>query len=176
VQKTDNLMERPMSEDLDLSLLDAPTELVAELATLVLEDVAPEEQTNFEETSKDYFADPRAMLSPQRREEAVGFGLDLALFTPYVLAVVTPVVGFLATTVAEGLREEARPVVLRLVRRLFRRSGDTGVNTEGGPCLDQQHAQRVRDIAHERAKALGLRDDQATLLADSVVGAIWVAG
>jgi hypothetical protein len=89
-------------------------ELVAELAQLVLEQVAPEELVIFPQSAEEYFDDPQATLDPRRRDEAVGFGLDLALRTPYVLAVVTPVIHYLAAAVADAAREEVAPVVARL--------------------------------------------------------------
>ena len=60
---------------------DAERDLVGELARAVVERVAPEELGLFEETEADYFRDPGLVLRAGRRDEAVGFGLDLALLT-----------------------------------------------------------------------------------------------
>ena len=77
-------------------------ELVRELAQIALSEVAPEELAIFDETADEFFADPDGVLSPEHRDEAVGFGLDAALATPFVLAVVMPVVQYLVATVADG--------------------------------------------------------------------------
>lgn len=149
-------------------------QLSGELARLVLERVAPDEVVLFELTAEEYFADPQAVLDPRRREESVGFGLDLALLTPYILAVAGTVVTWLGTTVAEAAREESSAVVTEWVRRLFRH------NRRGTPeagqirPLSHEQARRIREVAYQRAKALGLDDGRAALIADSFVGAVLV--
>ena len=104
---------------------EAEQELVGELARAVVRCVAPEELGLFAETEADYFRDPGLVLRARSRDEAVGFGLDLALLTPYVLAVGTAVVHFLALVVSDAVRDEARdelkPVIAGRVRRLLRR-------------------------------------------------------
>jgi hypothetical protein len=146
--------------------------LVAELAQLVLERAAPEELVLFEETAQEYFDDPGAVLDPTRRDEPVGFGLNLALLTPYVLAVVTPAVRYLAATVADSLAEESRPLVAGMVRRLLRKPQPVPSGIQPPPPLNAEQARRVRELAYQRALALGLDDDHAVLLADSVVGGL----
>jgi hypothetical protein len=148
-------------------------ELVAELARLALEQAAPEELVLFQETAEEYFRDPQGVLDRGRRDEALGFGLDMALLGPYVLAVATPVVRFLASTVAGAVGEELKPMLARLVRRLLRQP-DSGPEGDGQapPPLSPDQARRVRDIAYRRARELGLAEGQAELLADSVVGGL----
>jgi hypothetical protein len=151
-------------------------ELVVELARLALERAAPEELVLLGENAEEYFRDPQAVLDPRRRDEALGFGLDVAMVTPYVLAVATPVVQFLVSTVADTVGQEAKPLVARIVRRLLRRP-DPAPAPEGGeaPPLSTGQARQVREIAYQRARSLGLDDGQAGLLADSVVGGLVVA-
>jgi hypothetical protein len=151
------------------------TDLVVELSEIAVSHVAPDEIAVFDETVAEFFSDPDAVLSPARRDEAVGFGLDAALATPYVLAVVIPVVQFLTQVVVDASKNEAKSVVASLVRRLFKRA-DTTEAAEGVPALTIEQGKRLRTIALERAKSLGLPDQQAILLADSVTGAVLVAG
>ena len=161
---------------------DADRDLLEELARTILEHSAPEELVIFEETSEEYFHNPDAVLHPARRDEALGFGLDLALLTPYVLAVAAPVLSFLVQTVASAAKEEATPHVRELVRRLFNRSSGKGERPEraqqrvGEPlALTGAQAREVREVALARATDLGLPAEQARLLADSVVGGLVVA-
>ncbi len=133
----------------------ANDELSGELARLVLEQVAPDELAIFELTAEEYFADRQGVLNPQRREESVGFGLDLALLTPYVLAVASMVVTWLGTTVAEAAREESTAVVTSWIRRLFRRSQQNSPAPEPVRPLSIDQARRIREVAFQRAKALG---------------------
>jgi hypothetical protein len=156
----------------------ADRDLLEELARTILEHSAPEELVIFEETSEEYFRDPDAVLHPARRDEPLGFGLDLALLTPYVLAVAAPVLGFLVQTVAAAAKEEATPRVRELVRRLFNRSAGEGVRPEQDDqplALTVEQAREVREVALARAADLGLPAEQARLLADSVVGGLVVA-
>jgi hypothetical protein len=149
-------------------------QLVVELSQLVLEQAAPEELLLFHETAKEYFEDPHAVLYPKRQDERVGFGLDVALLTPYALAVATQVVRFLASTLIDAGIDRSRPLVIRLVRRLLRRS-DQPTRPEGGPePLSPDQAGQLREITYQHAKGLGLPESQATLLADAVVGAVLV--
>ena len=152
-------------------------DLLEELARTILERSAPEELVIFGETAEEYFQDPDAVLHPTRRDEALGFGLDLALLTPYVLAVATPVLGFLVQTVTAAAKEEATPRIRELVRRLFNRSGHRDApDAVGAPvALTTEQAREVRAVALARATDLGLPDEQARLLADSVVGGLVVA-
>jgi hypothetical protein len=97
------------------------------------------------------------------------------MLTPYALAVCAGVVRFLATTVADAARQESKPLVTRLVRRLLRQP-DAPDEPAGDapPPLSGEQARQVRDVAYQQAKHLGLDDDQATLLANSVIGGLVV--
>ena len=153
---------------------EAENQLVAELARLALEQAAPEELVLFPDNAEEYFKDPQAALSPERRDEALGFGLDLAILTPYILAVATSVIRFLVSTVGEAVGEESKPLVTRIVRRLLRRpeAASEEADEASPPPLTGDQTRRVREIAYQRAKGLGLDEDQAVLLADSVVGGL----
>lgn len=153
--------------------LDADRSLVEELAQLVLEQAAPEELVIFDESAAEYFADPARVLDPKRRDEAVGFGLELAMVTPYVFAVVTSCLGFMVRTVAEtATSEAAKPAIGDLLRRFVRRGPGGGDATS----LSKDQADGVREVAFGRAKDLGLSEEQARLLADAVLGGLNVAG
>jgi hypothetical protein len=150
-------------------------ELAAELAQLALEESAPHELDVFPEVAAEYFADPEAVLNPARREEDIGFGLEFALLTPYVLSVAVAVVRFLAALVGETVKEESKPVLARLVRQLLRRPGAAGADPPSAH-LSEQQARQVREVAYVNAKGLGLDDARATLLADSIVGGVLTGG
>jgi hypothetical protein len=163
---------------------DAERDLVGELARAVVERVAPEELGLFAETEADYFRDPGLALRAGSRDEAVGFGLDLALLTPYVLAVGTAVVRFLATVVSDAVRDEVRdevkPVVAGRVRRLLRRDDPAEADRRGSceqdraPSMTVEQAREVRRVALQQAVQSGLDDEKAALLADAFVGALMV--
>jgi hypothetical protein len=150
----------------------ADRELVVELAAAVVAQVSPEELTIFEEEVAAYFAAPPNAVAQRRRDEPVGFGLDLTLFAPYALAVGTTVVNMLSSMLTDEARDAARPVVAQLVRRVLRRAP----NTAGEPpqALTVAQAALVRRTALSRAEELGLPRTRAKLLADAVVGGLMV--
>jgi hypothetical protein len=149
--------------------------LASELAALTLEDAAPEELALFPEISEEYFRDPDGVINPRSRDEAVGFGLDIAMLTPYLLAVAMPVVQLLASAVHETAKEEVKTSLAGAVRRLLRR--DQGAPAEPGaqPALSPEQARLVRQTAYEQARGLGVDEERAGLLADSLVGRLLVA-
>jgi hypothetical protein len=164
----------------------AERELVGELARVVVRHVAPEELGLYAETKADYFRDPGFVLRAKSPDEAVGFGLDLALLTPYVLVVGTAVVHFLAMVVSDAVRDEARdelrPVIAGRVRRLLRQDDPAAADRrqpEGhdrSPGVTVEQAREVRQIALRQAVQSGLDDEKAALLADAFVGALLVNG
>jgi hypothetical protein len=165
---------------------DAEQELVGELARAVVRCVAPEELGLFAETEADYFRDPGLVLRARSRDEAVGFGLDLALLTPYVLVVGTAVVHFLAMVVSDAVRDEARdelkPVIAGRVRRLLRRDDPAAADRsqpeehDRAPGVTAEQARQIRQVALRQAMQSGLDDEKAALLADAFVGALLVNG
>lgn len=154
----------------------AERDAVVHLAQLVLRDTAPAELTIFDHVADEYFDDPDTALSSHSREEAIGFGLDLALVTPVLLAVATSVVRFLSSFVADAARDEASAQVARWMRRLLTRDdGDDEAIDDGAEALDVEQARRVHDVARNRAVALGMGETDADVLADAIVGRLVIA-
>ena len=155
-------------------------DLVEEFAKQVLAEIAPEELAVFDETAEEYRDDPQGVLTATGRDEAVGFGLELALLTPYVLAVAGSVLGYLVTTFSDAAKSEAKPAIADLVHRLFRRGDAAGKAAQGqqdesSANLTPEQAARVRKVALARAHDLKLSDSNAHLLADAIVGGLNVA-
>lgn len=153
-------------------------EVVTALARRALEVTAPDELVVFDDTATDYFRNPQAALDGRGRDEPVGFGLDLALLTPYLIAMATSAVQLLGTIVRDAVREEGTAGAAALIRRLFRlpsRQASARPQPAVAP-LSVDQARYVRDGAFAKGRALGLDDAQATLLADSIVGGLVVAG
>ncbi len=127
--------------------------LIASLTEFALERAAPEELVVFDETAQEFFADPQAALTAANKDSAVGFGLELAMLTPVALAVGSAVVQALSDWAVAGI-----------LRRFGRKRSDI--------VLTPDQARHVRQVALDRARSLGVPDNQAALLADSFVGAI----
>jgi len=144
--------------------------LITELAQRAVERAAPAELAVFPETAADYFRHPDQALKARRHDEAVGFGLDLALVTPYLLAIATVAVQTVVATLSDAAQAEGMPAARSLVRRVFRLPGPA---PDTDPVqLSPDQARQVRDRALGQARALGLPEAQAGLLADAVVGGL----
>lgn len=147
--------------------------LVTEVAAVVLRRVAPEELGVLDDTAREFFDDPQSVLRGRRRDEALGFGLDLALLAPYVLAVGGPVVSYLAAVVGDAAKGAAadalKPVIAARVRGLLSHDG-------GAPGLSSEQIRHVHDLVRDRAHAIGLADEQVELLADAFVGSLYSGG
>ncbi len=112
--------------------VDTQRALVRDLASTVLASQAPDELALLDLTSEEFFADPDAALARDRRDESLGFGIELAMLTPLVLAVVTPVVQFLVDlatdtikeTITDSAKHELTPRVAAWLRRVTRRGDD----------------------------------------------------
>ena len=115
----------------------------------------------------------------------LGFGVGGAVtfLTPVILAVATEVVTFLALELSKQLKAETTDTITALIKRLFKplKSKAEAAGADGGsgggskpaadpPPLSQQQLTKIRKLVYEKAKQFQLVDDQAALLADSMVG------
>jgi hypothetical protein len=151
-------------------------ELVAALARATVEKAAPEELPLFRPTSEAYFADPRALERGGGKEAMLGFGVDAAmmLMTPVVLQVARDAIGFLGQQLRERAAAEGEGAIDRIIAKIVHRDGATD-DVEPADELTDEQLEQVRAFAIEKARALKLSDERATLLADSLVGSLATA-
>ena len=160
--------------------MDAQQQVVVELTGLVLGDIAPEELPELPEVATEFFAAPERMVGARGRDEALGFGVDLALMAPYVLALAGPVVSYLVGIVADGVKDAATPLVADRTRRLLRRdppsapAAPPSAPPSGLPVLAPGQARDIRERTRQYAESLGLPAPDAGMLADAVVGRLVV--
>lgn len=148
---------------------DEERELATDLARRALTRTAPEELLVFDEVAEEYFADPRRAVAGDTRDEAVGFGLDLGMMTPAMLAVAVIAVRTVATILGTAVTEEGTSLTRRGLRRLFGiEAGEaTPAHSVG---LSAEELAAVQRSARDGAVALGLAPEQAKLLADAITG------
>jgi hypothetical protein len=144
-------------------------ELTRELARVALHRAAPDELAIFDDLVVEYFADPQAALHPVDRDETLGFGLDLTLLTPYVLAAAAYVLPLLNEMMTEVAKEQGSALVGSWVSRLIHREA-----RPGSVQLTVEQARKVQAVAFEQARRAGLDDNRARLVADSIAGAVTV--
>ena len=159
-----------MNEDSTLSPEDE-RELATDLARQALARTAPEELLVFDDVADEYFVDPDQALVADSRDEAVGFGLDLAMLTPALLAVAVAAVRAVAGIVSTAATQEGIPVARRIMRRMFGLEKGEATSPPSVQ-LTTEELKAVRRSALDRGVALGLAPDQAGLLADAIVGGL----
>jgi hypothetical protein len=163
-------------------------ELILAATRAVIADIAPQELPLVTPISTAFFADPDGTLRRRAsKDEPLGFGVPgeaAPLLTPIAFAVVTEVIKFLAEQVRTSVEAEAPGLIDDLVKSLFKKLRRTEVTagesvradtTARQPTLTRQQLAQVREIALQKARALGLTSRKAELLADSLVGGLAVA-
>lgn len=152
-------------------------QLATELAREVVADLAPNELTTFRATSAAYFKDPdQAFKGPQRDEMlAFGGGDAVMLLTPYALAIARPVVHLLVEELGKGLTERSADVIVRWVRRIFRRheatAADDGTDPEPEPLTSEQ-LNRIQQLALEKGRELDLPERDAKALTNAIIASL----
>jgi hypothetical protein len=142
-------------------------EVISQLAYDVILEVAAEEDLIFEENRDAYFANPeQALAEEQAKEEMLGFGTEaVIILTPFVLAILTEVVKFLAEELKKALGAE----VGEMVKLFFKKYRPTATQQAPPPLTAQQLAQ-VRKLAFEKGRHYKLSEERANQIANAIIG------
>ncbi len=165
-----------MSIDAVVTASPEERQLAVELAAAVLEETAPDEVPALGDLSAEFFADPQGAVQRDERDEPLAFGADLALVTPYVLAVAVPLVQWLGGLVADGAKEALTPLVADHIRALFRRRTEARAAAAPSGGLSAEQARTAWRTTFDRLRSLGVPDAEARSIAESVAGALIVSG
>jgi hypothetical protein len=150
---------------------DESRELSTQLARLVIERAAPDELLTFDEVAEEYHADPQATLNPRNKDEAVGFGLELAMLAPFALAVAEFVIGFIGDLLRDVAKDAAKPAVSGMLKRVPR-PGTGQVSAPAEIELTKEQRARIFAAAKEQSTRLGLDEDKAVLLGNAIIGVL----
>jgi hypothetical protein len=167
--------------------------IIEGLAHSAVEEIAPEELPLFGPTSEAYFDPARGTPAGAKSDEMLGFGVDAAaamvLVTPVALEAAKSVVGFVVAELQTAFKDEAKPMIQALVKRLLHRGAKPAGGPEGkaGGAGDQAAAKPAADeplpftqvqldelhkVALKTAERMGMERDKASVVADAIVGAI----
>jgi hypothetical protein len=91
--------------------------------------------------------------------------------SPVILPVVASVLKFLAEEVKSSIHDQH--LVGDALRRLFGKAA-SGTTKVPEVVLTREQLVQVRKLAFEKARELNLKDQEASLLADSIVGSLTV--
>jgi hypothetical protein len=134
-------------------------DFVVDTARDVVADLAPDELALFEPVSRAYLRDPKKVLSDRERPGAVlGSGLDIAV------TVLSPVALGVATAVYEHLLDKAGEKIVESGGKLFKRLR----RPRNAPEITADQLDELRALAVDRAKELGVADDLAEKVGDTL--------
>jgi hypothetical protein len=143
-----------------------PTVTAHDLAKRVVEAVAPAELPSFAVVAAPYLDHPERAERKLRRDRDAALGDAVEVVTP----VVALVSGSVVTALADGLGSAAKTGAGSVFRKFTRRRAvEAPVRSWSSDDLA-----RVRATALVRAKALGVDEQRAEVLADAVVVALLV--
>jgi hypothetical protein len=158
-------------------------ELVLDLAQKVVLEIAPQEKRTFGAVSQAYLIDPeRTLKGDGGGDELIGFGIgEVVLLTPVILEVVSTAVEFLTTISQEALENTLKEAIkkesagfLEKIAKFFIRLFEHNQHQKSLPLLPltTEQMREVRQLAFEKARLLNLDENQASLLADSLIGSL----
>ena len=167
--------------------------IVEALARVAVDDAAPEERPLFGPMADAYYDPRRGTPSGAKSDEMLGFGVDAAaavvLVTPVALEVAKNVLGYVVGELQTAFKDEAKPMIQALVKRVLRRSpkpeddkaaaepaaepaAAPAAEPAAAPQLTQAQLDELRKVALSTAERMGLREPKASVLADAIVGAM----
>ena len=167
--------------------------IIEGLAHSAVEEIAPEELPLFGPTSEAYFDPARGTPAGAKSDEMLGFGVDAAaamvLVTPVALEAAKSVVGYVLGELQSAFKDEARPMIQALVRRLLHggakpagapegKAGGAGDQAAAKPAADeplpftQVQLDELHKVALKTAERMGMERDKASVVADAIVGAV----
>jgi len=167
--------------------------IIEGLAHSAVEEIAPEELPLFGPTSEAYFDPARGTPAGAKSDEMLGFGVDAAaamvLVTPVALEAAKSVVGYVLGELQSAFKDEARPMIQALVRRLLHggakpagapegKAGEAGGQAAARPAADeplpftQVQLDELHKVALKTAERMGMERDEASVVADAIVGAV----
>jgi len=153
-------------------------QLIADLTRDIVAQTAPQELPLFRTMSAAYFKNPDKVLKGQPgKDDVLGFGEAEAvmILTPSILAIMSQVVHFVTAEVQKSIATYSADVIDDLVRKMFNKFRlAEKKDQENLPALTTEQLTRVRNLAYQGARKLGLSDARADLLADSIVGSLVV--
>ncbi|MGI5505344.1 hypothetical protein [Lentzea sp. CA-135723] len=145
-----------------------------DLARRVVREIAPEELPSFDVVAAPYLENPRQAERRLRQayDDPIGFGLGdvVAMATPVIALVSGSVITAVSDSIGTAVRDGAAGAARKVWRKL-RGKPDEPLALPPTPLTTAQLAE-VRQIALDRALALGVKQPKADALADAVIAAL----
>ena len=145
------------------------------MARLIVTRVAPDELSLYPAASRAFLANPAAMIGESNaRDEVLALGgmTDIAMLTPYILAVSHVVLGFIGTDIVEPLVKEGAGAFRQKIKAIFKHPDPPSQATSLPSEFTQEQLAQVREVALEKARMMHLPKEKAELIADAAVGSL----
>jgi hypothetical protein len=145
-----------------------------ELARRVVRKIAPEELSSFDIVAAPYLERPNQAERRLRQahDDPLGFGLGdiVAMATPVIALVSGSVITAVSDSVGKAVRDGTTSTARKAWRKL--RGKPTEPLELPSTPLTKAQLTEVRQIALERARSLGMKQQKAEALADAVIAAL----
>ena len=155
-------------------------ELVDQLTTAALSEHLPEELDLYLAGRQQYLDERGTISTTTTKEEATGFGAEiLVALTPYFVAAATAAVKYVAGLLGDALKDEAKPLITRYVRRLFHLEEPTTGSSSAAvtppqpaaaPPLPSDTIGRVHEVVLAFCREHRLAESDSALVADAIAG------
>lgn len=148
-------------------------DLVVRISFEVVKDVAPDEIDLYDDIKEEFFKNPDAFLKKEKKqkEKMLGFaGVAGAeqFITLAVLPVVLNIVKYVGSAGVESIKKEGAKFVAKKIEEKFDARKESRIPKE--------KIMEFRKQAFENAKAAGLDDAKAAMIADSSIGKMTLMG
>jgi hypothetical protein len=148
-------------------------ELTVAVARDLVSELAPEEAAIFGPISVAFLEGRGLTQAPRDEMLGSGGGEVIVPLSPVVLMVVGEVVLYLRTELAKAAARQTVSALEAMVRSLFRKFHSESAGPV--PKLTREQLLEVRRLAYETARASGLQEKPARLLADATIGGLVVS-
>lgn len=147
---------------------------ILELTKMIIAEQAPDEAPLVDELVAIYFDNPAPpKQADSARDDPMGSGLSetLIAFSPVIAAMLKKMLDYVLAQVPEILKAEGVRIVKIKIQALF----NDKPKQQGITPLTKEQLQQVRKIAINEARLFGVPKDEATRLADAVIGRLVIA-
>jgi len=150
--------------------------LATELGREIVARAAPQELPLYRSISQSYLEAPDQIhRKTVSKDEMLGFGVGAAVayLTPTLLAVLSWVLKFLAEEIKSSIHDQH--LVGDVLKKLFTKSETAPVTKTPELVLTHEQLERIRKLAYDKARELNLKNAEASLLADSIIGRLAIS-
>ena len=150
--------------------------LATEVGREIVAQAAPQELPLYRSISQSYLEAPEQIdRKTVSKDEMLGFGVGAAVtyLTPTLLAVLSWVLKFLAEELKSSVHDQH--LVGDILKKLFSKPANAPVAKTAEVALTHDQLERIRKLAYDKGRELKLKNAEASLLADAIIGKLAIS-